>query len=164
MIDNYARASLAVDHIFVERGVNLAYGDREKTGTMKKTRDRGAGRFGLASCFALCLAVSGARAETVEGLWTRDDGAARVQISPCGEALCGVVVWMKSASAKARVGQRVFFDMIRADQNSWAGKAFNPEDGKTYNGKMVLNGRKLKTSGCVLGGLICKTVLWKRGD
>ncbi len=52
--------------------------------------------------------------------------------------------------------------MVRADQNSWTGRAFNPEDGRTYSGKMVLNGRRLKTSGCVLGGLICKTVAWQR--
>jgi uncharacterized protein (DUF2147 family) len=98
------------------------------------------------------------------GVWTRDDGAARIQFSSCGAALCGAIVWLKSASSKAHVGQQVFFDMARADQNSWTGKAFNPEDGKTYSGKMVLTGKKLKTSGCMLGGLICKTVLWRRGD
>jgi uncharacterized protein (DUF2147 family) len=104
-----------------------------------------------------------AATQMAEGVWTRDDGAARIQFSSCGAALCGAIVWLKNASSKAHVGQQVFFDMTRADQNSWTGKAFNPEDGKTYSGKMVLTGKKLKTSGCMLGGLICKTVLWRRG-
>ncbi len=112
------------------------------------------------------LVASGASAlgQDAEGLWTRDDGAARIQFSPCGSALCGVVVWLKSSTSKAHVGQQVFFDMVRADQNSWTGKAFNPEDGKTYSGKMVVSGKKLKTSGCVFGGLICKTVFWQRAS
>jgi uncharacterized protein (DUF2147 family) len=118
-------------------------------------------RLGL---IALALAAAGgkARAQEAEGVWTRDDGAARVQFSPCGGGLCGVVIWLKNPSSKAHVGQQVFFDMVRADQNSWTGRAFNPEDGRTYSGKMVLNGKRLKTSGCVLGGLICKTVAWQR--
>ncbi len=57
------------------------------------------------------------------------------QFSPCGAALCGVIVWLKRANSKAHVGEQVFYDMTRADQNSWTGKAFNPEDGKTYSGK-----------------------------
>lgn len=110
----------------------------------------------------LSAGAASALAQDADGLWTREDGAARIQFSPCGAALCGVIVWLKRANSKAHVGQQVFFDMTRADQNSWTGKAFNPEDGKTYSGKMVLSGKKLKTSGCVLGGLICKTVAWQR--
>jgi uncharacterized protein (DUF2147 family) len=106
----------------------------------------------------------GALAQEAEGFWTRDDGAARIQFSSCGPALCGVIVWLKSAASKAHVGQQVFFDMTRADQNSWKGKAFNPEDGRTYSGKMTLSGKSLKTSGCVLGGLFCKTVIWRRAS
>ncbi|MGO9389825.1 DUF2147 domain-containing protein [Rhodoblastus sp.] len=116
---------------------------------------------------ALVVAALGAGgacafAQEAGGIWMRDDGAARIEFSPCGPALCAVIVWLKSPTSKAHVGQQVFFDMTRADQNSWTGKAFNPEDGKTYSGKMTLSGNRLKTSGCVLGGLICKNVTWRR--
>jgi uncharacterized protein (DUF2147 family) len=130
---------------------------------MTRIHGRGWLRAGLFAGI-LCAGVASALAQDADGLWTRDDGAARIQFSPCGAALCGVIVWLKRADSKAHVGQQVFFDMTRADQNSWTGKAFNPEDGKTYSGKMVLNGKKLKTSGCVLGGLICKTVAWQRDN
>lgn len=113
---------------------------------------------------ALMLGGTIVRAEEAAGVWMRDDGASKIQFSPCGAALCGTVVWLKNANSKAHVGQQVFFDMTRADQNSWSGQAFNPEDGKTYSGKMVVSGHKLRTSGCVLGGLICKTVNWVRAN
>ena len=38
----------------------------------------------------------------------------------------------------------------------------NPDDGQTYTGKMLLEGANLTTSGCVFGGLICKSVHWTR--
>jgi uncharacterized protein (DUF2147 family) len=113
---------------------------------------------------ALGLSASAVRAQDADGVWMREDGASKVQFSPCGAALCGTIVWLKNPDSKAHVGQKVFFDMARADQNSWTGQAFNPEDGKTYSGKMVVNGRKLRTSGCVFGGLICKSLTWARAN
>ncbi len=80
----------------------------------------------------------GALAQDAEGLWTREDGAAGFSFRHAGRRLCGVIVWLKRARLQGSRGQQVFYDMTRADQNSWTGKAFNPEDGKTYSGKMVI--------------------------
>lgn len=113
---------------------------------------------------AVALGAGSARALDAEGFWLREDGASKIQFSPCGAALCGTIVWLKNPASKAHVGQKVFYDMVRADQNSWSGEAFNPEDGKTYSGKMVLAGKKLRTSGCVFGGLICKTMVWVKAN
>ena len=113
---------------------------------------------------ALAPGASGAATQEAEGLWMREDGASKIQLAPCGGALCGVIVWLRNPNSKAHVGQKVFFDMTRADQNSWTGQAFNPDDGKTYSGKMVVSGKKLRTSGCVFGGLICKTMYWVRAN
>jgi uncharacterized protein (DUF2147 family) len=119
-------------------------------------------RSGIAAFLVLAAFGAAARAEDVHGVWTRDDGAVKVEFSSCGKAICGAVSWLKHGKGPAKVGQRVFFDMVQSDQITWTGKAFNPDDGRTYSGRMVLSGKKLKTSGCVLGGLICKTVVWVR--
>lgn len=118
----------------------------------------------LLACCALAASVDLALAGDVLGEWTRDDGKARVRFAPCGSAVCGAISWLRDADAKGKVGQRVFFDMKRAGDNSWAGSAFNPEDGRTYTGKMSLAGGHLSTAGCVFGGLICKTVAWTRAN
>ncbi len=112
---------------------------------------------------AIVLAAAPARAaEGAVGTWLRDSGSSRVAIAPCGAALCGRVVWLRDKDGPSHVGEQIFFDMKPAGASSWTGRAFNPEDGKTYSGKMTLSGDELVTSGCVLGGLICKSSSWSR--
>ena len=115
----------------------------------------------LLAALALCSSAVPALADP-SGTWLRDNGASRVKIAPCGSNMCGSIVWVKDTDGPGKVGQRVFYDMAAAGPNKWNGKAFNPEDGKTYSGSMVLNGSSLTTSGCVLGGLICRTVNWSK--
>jgi uncharacterized protein (DUF2147 family) len=113
---------------------------------------------------ALASAGAAAASQEAEGVWMREDGASKIRIAPCGDALCGDVIWLRNPRSKAHLGDKVFFDMVRSDQNSWKGHAFNPDDGKTYSGRMVVSGKKLRTSGCVFGGLICKTIYWVRSN
>lgn len=102
-------------------------------------------------------------AQDVSGIWQRENGESRVRFSKCGETICGTVVWLKNqAETKSKVGLRVFFDMVPSGENTWNGKAFNPEDAKTYTGKMTLSGNTLTTQGCVVGGLFCRSVSWTR--
>ena len=76
-----------------------------------------------------------AQAADPSGTYLRDSGASRVRIAKCGDAYCGSIVWLKDANGPAKVGQRVFYDMKADGENKWAGKAFNPEDGKVYSGR-----------------------------
>jgi uncharacterized protein (DUF2147 family) len=109
------------------------------------------------------LTAGAARADDVNGLWLRDNGNSQVRFAPCGAALCGTIAWLKpGVETSSKIGQRVFYDMKPSGANSWAGTAFDPADGKTYKGTMTLSGSTLSTSGCVLGGLICKSVSWSR--
>jgi uncharacterized protein (DUF2147 family) len=104
-------------------------------------------------------------AQDVAGTWLRENGESRVRFAKCGEAMCGTVVWLKNpAESKSKVGQRVFYDMVSSGANAWTGKAFNPEDGKTYSGKMTLSGNSLTTAGCVAGGWICRSASWSRAN
>lgn len=114
---------------------------------------------GLLLAFALP-----ASAQDVSGTWLRDTGASKVRFAKCGDAVCGTISWLKDASGPAKLGQRIFYDMKPAGGGKWNGSAFNPEDGKTYSGTMSLSGDTLTTAGCVLGGLICRTVKWSRSN
>jgi uncharacterized protein (DUF2147 family) len=97
------------------------------------------------------------------GTWLRENGESRVRMSKCGDAICGTITWLKDpANTKSKVGQRVFFDMKPSGANAWAGKAFNPEDGQTYSGKITLSGATMTTAGCVAGGWICRSVSWSK--
>src|SRR3954451_19216303 len=76
-------------------------------------------------------------ADEVSGTWLRDTGLSKVKFAPCGNAICGNIAWIKpGVETPAKVGQRVFFDMKPSGANTWSGSAVNPDDGKTYSGKM----------------------------
>lgn len=110
------------------------------------------------------LTASGtmAYAASAAGEWARVDGKAHVRIAPCGDVLCGVITWVKDPTSPGKVGQKVFYEMKADGDGTWSGKAFNPDDGNEYTGKMILSGSSLVTKGCVFGGLICKSVDWTR--
>jgi uncharacterized protein (DUF2147 family) len=119
----------------------------------------------LAAVFVLLnAAASSALAGDVAGVWLQEDGGSKVRFAPCGASLCGTIVWLKDTKGEAKVGQRVFYDMVASGDGAWAGKAFEPSSGKEYTGKMTLQGNSLTTAGCVFGGLICKSIVWTRAQ
>jgi uncharacterized protein (DUF2147 family) len=111
----------------------------------------------------LLLSTGSSLADNILGTWSRDNGAVHVKFDRCGDAICGNIAWLKpDADTKAKVGQRLFFDMHPDGASSWIGKAVNPDNGSIYSGKMSLEGSTLNTSGCIIGGLICKSANWRR--
>lgn len=118
----------------------------------------------IATGMLLGLAAAPALAQDVTGTWLRETGASRVRFAKCGEAMCGTISWLRDPSGPAKLGQRIFYDMKSSGAGKWSGSAFNPEDGKTYSGTMSLAGDTLTTSGCVFGGMICRSVKWSRAN
>ena len=117
----------------------------------------------LVALALLAASAPPALASDVTGIWTRDDGSARLRFSACGGgAICGFLAWKKELGGPAKIGQKLFSDMRPSGEGSWAGSAFNPEDGKRYTAKLTLSGDHLVTAGCVLGGLICQSFDWTR--
>lgn len=105
--------------------------------------------------------ANGCLAEELVGAWTLDEGTIRVKFGPCGEAVCGDVVWVKpGVDAKAKAGQRLFFDMKPNGNDSWTGKA--TYSGSVYVSSMSLRGTVLRTTGCIMIGLFCQSGTWRR--
>src|ERR1700730_5676127 len=49
---------------------------------------------------ALLLTTAPSLADEVLGTWLRDNGALKVKFEPCGDAVCGNVVWLKPGSGR----------------------------------------------------------------
>ena len=131
--------------------------------------------FGAGIAFAGMMTMGAAVAADAEGTWGRPSGSSQIRIAPCGSALCGKLVWLRDKDKKdennpdaskrnrSLLGVLTVYGMQPSGENEWRGKVYNAEDGKTYTGKMELvTPSKLKLSGCVLGGLICKGETWNR--
>jgi uncharacterized protein (DUF2147 family) len=123
----------------------------------------------------LLLAPLPVLAADATGVWQRPSGTSRIEIAPCGSALCGTLVWLKAPRndtqnpdpakrSRPLLGTRTVTGMTPTGSASvWKGKVYNAEDGKTYSGRMTLEGaNKLSLKGCVLGGLICRGETWSR--
>ncbi|MEZ5839984.1 MAG: DUF2147 domain-containing protein [Hyphomicrobiales bacterium] len=132
-------------------------------------------KFMATAAILTCLSSGAALAADVTGIWLSASGETKVRIAPCGGSLCGTVVWAKGdpldaenpdAGKRSRpvAGIQMLSGLKSTGKNEeYAGKLYNYKDGKTYDGKMSLaSADKLKLSGCVLGGMICKSQTWSR--
>jgi len=105
----------------------------------------------------------------IEGLWKNPIGSAVIVISPCGDALCGRVVWAsargqrEAAKTTKNVVGTVVLTNLRQKRQAWTGKLFIPDDNIHVAAKLELEGNNaLKLTGCGLLGLICRTQIWTR--
>ena len=109
------------------------------------------------ACVSVCTPAL-ADTSSPMGTWNRDDARGGVRISRCGEALCGHVTWLRDPNGPGRIGERVFYAMRPTASGTWTGMAHNPEDGRDYAGTLTLEGSRMVVKGCVLGGMVCKSM------
>ncbi|MFS4438782.1 DUF2147 domain-containing protein [Paracoccaceae bacterium GXU_MW_L88] len=119
---------------------------------------------------AAALALPGAAfAQDVSGIWqtgTSDEGAyLHVQIAPCAGAtdqICGVIT--KTFNSDNDVSGKNIISNMKSDGggNYSGGTIWAPDQDKRYGSKMTLSGNSLKVSGCVAGGIICRSQTWSR--
>ena len=109
------------------------------------------------------LAVSTtAFAGGADGDWARDDGLIRSHIGVCGGAICATNIWAKNPEGNEKVGDRLVMTLNETATNHWTGSAFDPQRNRTYSMEMNVTGNRMTTRGCVLGGLLCRSVGWTR--
>jgi uncharacterized protein (DUF2147 family) len=104
---------------------------------------------------AATLIMAGAAwADPIEGDWKTAAGST-AGISSCGGSFC---IKLKTGEhAGKSIGT-----LNAAGDNKYTGNITDPANDKTYSGKATLAGSSLKMSGCVFGGLFCKSQTWHR--
>jgi uncharacterized protein (DUF2147 family) len=96
----------------------------------------------------------------------------QVRIARCGAAYCGTIVAIAgdlkdvnnpdpALRDRSLTGVRMAWD-IRPATAGFTGQLYNYKDGKTYSGTMTFEGRAMRLTGCVFGGLICRAQTWTR--
>ncbi|MCS0503284.1 DUF2147 domain-containing protein [Ancylobacter mangrovi] len=118
----------------------------------------------LAPALAATLVPASARAGSPDpfGVWNRGDGNARVRIAPCDDKICAVNLWIGDTSGGEAVGDRLVLALQPQDADTLAGTAYDPQRDLTYSMRMTVGKDQLETRGCILGGLICRSVSWSR--
>ena len=131
----------------------------------------------LIAGLAASLAAPAAAADAT-GKWMMANGKITIQLSPCGNSLCGVIVGMKKPLDKHGrpkrdkdnpnpalrnrpvLGLTVLSDMRPDGENRWSGTIYNADDGNTYKSYMSLDGDRMKVKGCV--AFLCKKMNFER--
>jgi uncharacterized protein (DUF2147 family) len=113
----------------------------------------------------------------VFGAWRTNTDAGVVQISACGEAVCGALVSSnmlkadpdladirnKDPAKRARPVRGVaILSGFRWSGEAWTGgQLYNPSTGQTFNASLRLVDQDLVIKGCI-APLLCKSVHWRR--
>ena len=106
----------------------------------------------LAAATTLMLAGV-AHADPIEGNWKTQSGATA--------AITGGGPFTITLKSGKFSGKRIG-SFNASGGGKYVGKITDPETDKTYSGKASLSGNSLSMSGCVLGGLICKSQKWSK--
>lgn len=109
---------------------------------------------------AILITPAAAAASSPEGVWIDSNGRGAVEIKPCGEALCGHVVWLKNSADAKGCGKQIIGDAA-ASGSAYTGWIYSPEDKKRYNVDIspTRDGR-LKVVGYAGIRLFSKTMYW----
>jgi len=128
---------------------------------------------------AAMLAVPGtAAAADVTGVWRPPAGGAEIEISPCGDSMCGRLIdsddLRKNPDARDTdnhnlalrsrpvKGLLMMYGFHRADEAWVGGTIYDPSDGMSYRMSMkLLAPDKLQIRGCLVGPL-CRAQSWRR--
>ncbi len=119
-------------------------------------------------------------AQQAIGVWADENGDSNIRIAPCGNALCGKVVWLKDPNDKSgrpktddqnpdeRLRSRTLLGLkiiagLKFDENnaSLKGKVYNADNGKVYDLYLKPSGKTMRVEGCLLR-VLCDTQTWTR--
>jgi uncharacterized protein (DUF2147 family) len=127
---------------------------------------------------AALAAATPASAASPEGVWRTPSRGGVVELSACGQALCGRLLSTngirdnpalpdgKNRDRALRTRPLKNLEIVQGftgGPTEWTGgTVYNPEDGGTYRGRIVLvDDDRLKLTGCTVFPL-CKTQVWTR--
>ena len=103
---------------------------------------------GAALAMTCAFSATAFSAEPIVGNWKRSNGTV-IKYSGSGSRYCGKV--MTGEYKNQSIG------CMNGNGADYKGEVKKLDEGKTYTGKATVSGNSMKLSGCVLGGIICKS-------
>lgn len=105
---------------------------------------------------------SDAQSLPIFGNWAREDGIARVNISRCDDNFCARNIWIRPGWKAERVGDVLVMDINERSPSLYVGRAYDPQRSANYTFRLEIQNNSMETRGCILGGVVCKSIGWRR--
>jgi uncharacterized protein (DUF2147 family) len=122
--------------------------------------------------FVCCATARATQGPPPTGLWFTPDHGGVVQIRPCGDDLCGVIVGVtasptgampRDVSGEPQCHLTLLRDLRLRDDGRWHGTVRNPEDGQVYDAEIWLpEDGMMRLRGYVGVSLLGETQSWQR--
>lgn len=116
----------------------------------------------LGSAFLVAGSAGAGGGPTIIGDWSRNDGSSRINIGPCGQLLCAVNTWIRDPADGELVGDRLVLALQPRDPNALTGEAFDERRKLRYSLLISVDGNAMTTEGCLMSGVLCKSLRWIR--
>ncbi|MEO0062683.1 MAG: hypothetical protein RLZZ08_1243 [Pseudomonadota bacterium] len=110
--------------------------------------------------------------ERLDGDWRNPAGTVVVHVHACnGDKVCAAVIRASAqAAADAReggtpnlIGTELLRNYTATGRGRWEGRVFVPDEAETFFSRIHrLDQQSIRISGCILGGLLCKSQVWLR--
>ncbi len=128
---------------------------------------RNASSFGLAAAAAILQTIftlPTAAAGSPLGIWLDDKGRGAIEITECGGALCGKVVWVKSASDAKGCGAQIIGGVKQVGSGSWdKGWIYSPEHDRKFDVALAPVGSdRLRVTGYAGIKFLSEEYIWTR--
>ena len=99
---------------------------------------------------------------SVLGRWARDDGTTQIRVTQSGPVLLAVNTWVRDPGGREKVGDTLVLKLNESSSSLFRGTAHDLRRDKNYNMTIAISGASMKTTGCILMGLLCKSAFWTR--
>lgn len=98
------------------------------------------------------------------GVWLDERGRGAIEITQCGDQLCGHVVWVKNANDKGGCGKQILGDVDQVSTSTWnKGWIYSPERQKKYNVELkLLKNDRLQVTGYAGIKYFSETMIWTK--
>jgi uncharacterized protein (DUF2147 family) len=96
------------------------------------------------------------------GSWVRATGETQIEISRCGDDYCAVNVWVRDADVDEKVGDVLVMSLKPKAPGRFEGEAYDRRRDTRFAINLTVTATALRSEGCVLVGLICKSADWNR--
>lgn len=134
----------------------------------------------LFALFAATPAI--AQSPTPVGVWLHPNQRIQVEIAPCGDRLCGRLIWFKwpndaqglplvdlknpapALRSRPLLGLQILEGLRRTGDRTWEdGRIYNPDDGTLYRTTMSLqDDGSMRVRAFVLLPIFGQTLIWTR--
>jgi uncharacterized protein (DUF2147 family) len=97
------------------------------------------------------------------GIWIDHTGSGAVEITHCGGALCGRVVWVKDRASTSACGTQILGNVKPTGAGKWDnGWIYDPEEKAKYSVELTPMGDRLKVLGYMGSKMLSETMMWRR--